>query len=284
MSVRIISTSYIFESVYDDYKDIKFYNEFRKVNKVERILRKVWRFIFSDNLWYDEWKQDIEDNDLVIVHASKNSNRIINYIRKKNKQVRIIHWFWNTVNTIKNIDLHNTNCELWSFDPIDCQNYNMKFNTTHYFSSLRIKEKKIVYDVFFIGYDKGRKESLDKLQKDFISKGITSKLLVFSEKPRKNIPYTEVLGYIAESKAILDVVMKGQHGLSLRTMESIFFKKKLITNFEKIQDEDFYHPNNIFIIGKDTKLLEFLNSPYVQIDPEILSKYEILNWAKRFKT
>lgn len=44
------------------------------------------------------------------------------------------------------------------------------------------------------------------------------------------ISYQENLDNIRKSKCIVDVVQKGQIGLTLRPLESLFFKKKLLTN------------------------------------------------------
>ena len=68
-------------------------------------------------------------------------------------------------------------------------------------------------------------------------------------------------------------------------MESIFLKKKLITNNKNVKNFKFYNKNNIFIIGIDKweNLEEFLNKKYHDIDRKILEKYDFKNWLDRFK-
>jgi hypothetical protein len=101
---------------------------------------------------------------------------------------------------------------------------------------------------------------------------------------KKPISYDDVLVKIGKSKAILDYLSDPSDGLSLRPMESIFHKKKLITNSKLIANYDFYRPQNIFILGRDnlSDLPEFLNSPYEEIDKEIIEKYDFKNWLNRF--
>ncbi|CXF57553.1 CpsH [Streptococcus pneumoniae] len=66
-------------------------------------------------------------------------------------------------------------------------------------------------------------------------------------------------------------------------MESIFYKKKLITNNKKIINYDFYHPNNILVWeeGKDIKLDEFIQKPYVQLEKDIIDRYSFSNWLSK---
>ena len=47
---------------------------------------------------------------------------------------------------------------------------------------------------------------------------------------------------------------------------------------------DFYHPNNIFIIGKDdwNNLESFMSTPIVPISEEIKYKYDFFSWVERF--
>ncbi|HCF38843.1 MAG TPA: hypothetical protein DER56_07285 [Thermosipho africanus] len=93
-----------------------------------------------------------------------------------------------------------------------------------------------------------------------------------------------MLTKIGKSKAILDILSNPNDGLSLRPMESMFHRKKLITNSLLISNYDFYRSQNIFILGEDdlNKLPEFLNSPYEDIDEELIKKYDFKSWLSRF--
>ena len=73
----------------------------------------------------------------------------------------------------------------------------------------------------------------------------------------------------------MELVQKDQDGLTWRALESIFYGRKLITNFKDIKSYDFYTPNNIFVIGSDAEeeLASFLDSPYKSISDDILQKY-----------
>jgi hypothetical protein len=50
-----------------------------------------------------------------------------------------------------------------------------------------------------------------------------------------------------------------------------------------VVDEDFYHPNNFFVLTQDNEkeIDDFLQKPYVIIDNEIIEKYSFKSWLKR---
>ena len=64
----------------------------------------------------------------------------------------------------------------------------------------------------------------------------------------------------------------------------LFLKKKLITNNASIKEKDFYDSSNIYII-QDMELKgieEFMKIPYKEVDPKIVSQYEINQWIQNY--
>lgn len=261
-----------------------------------RILRKLFKKIYPRLLafLYGDWKNKIGSYDLIIVHESLYSAYAAYYITKRTKK-RVILWYWNSIGhgTFIHPELINC-CELWSYDQYDCKKYNMQYNTTYYFSKISIPKVNILYDIFFIGMDKGRINKLLELEKVFQKQGLLSYFhITRPEKENANkykfkdsISYEKVLEIIASSRCILDIVQENQHGLTQRPMESIFLRKKLITNDINIQNYDFYNRNNIFIIEKDdfSSLKEFIYSEYVELDEKILKKYDFDEWLRRIES
>lgn len=269
---------------------------YKPCNVFLRVIRKIWLIsgIFSPNIWCGAWKKDIKKYDTILVHANKITAVIPKYIKKQSDKCRVIYWFWDPVSNCTNPErISDEYSEKWSFDPIDSKQYNLKFNTTYYFKDLKLPENNIKYDVFFIGQDKGRLDYLMELENTFKNIGVSNYFHIVEDrwkhkkkeyKLSKKISYNESLKYIAQSKAILDIVQQGQNGQTLRAMESLFFSKKLITNNKEIKNCDFYCKDNIFILGVDNlyNLNDFLNTLYQPVDNIIIENYEFDKWLKRF--
>lgn len=267
---------------------------YKRNSFLNRVLRKLFRE-FSPRLLkflYGDWKYKLDRYDLIIVHESLYSSYSIDFIRKRTNK-RIILWYWNSIgNGTYYHDNLSPVCECWSYDKRDCKSYNMKFNTTYYFSTITLPKQKILNDIMFVGMDKGRVDKLLELEGIFKSQGIKSHFHITNPTStnikkydyKNSISYSEVLHLIAESRCILDLVQENQNGLTQRPMESIFLRKKLITNDITVKDYDFYNFNNIFIIGQDdiATLSEFVNSEYINIDNEILKNYDFDKWLERF--
>ncbi len=267
---------------------------FKSNSIVNKIMRKVICKISPRNLRiiFNTWKNFISDYDLFIIAASPYSPYIAQYIRSKTDK-RIIHWYWNPiVNEIKPDKLNEYSAEIWSFDKQDCEQYQLNYIPTYYFSNITLPQNEIINDVYFMGADKGRLDSLLKIKKILEDRDVKVNFHITKSKNSKDseyvfqerIPYQEVLEQISKSKVILDYVQENQSGLTQRPMESIFFNKKLITNDINIDQNDFYDRNNIFILGKDDieNINKFINTPYKPINIDIIRRYDFSNWIDSF--
>jgi hypothetical protein len=277
-------------------RDVKVFLAYKEVNSLLRILRKIhfkMKFPFI-NMWFDDELKNLKNYNTIILFDATLTNTFVRKLRKNFPEKRLIFWYWNPVESSINPKKLNDDVNgKWSYSPVDCENYHLHSNTTFYFKELFIKEDKTRFDVFFVGKDKGRLNSLLDLKIQFEKLGLetyfhitATKWFLKKSNPvyKKPISYSEVLSGIGKSKAILDLLSNTKDGLSLRSMESIFLKKKLITNSETIFNYDFYRPQNIFVIGYDNfdNLPEFLNSPYEEINEDIVASYDFNCWLDRF--
>lgn len=276
---------------YFEEKGIEAKRTYKKSFLPSRVIRRVFEFLnWSQGYWYGDWKKQLKSLKTVIVFANLQF-QVVDFIKKNNKDIRIIYWYWDPVFRIGGPKKWMRDAaEIWSFDPDDCVKYNLKFNTTFYFSNICLPKNNIQYDVFFIGNDKGRVEFLKELEQRFVKLNIKGYYHVISDKHEgekkqfKRIAYSEYLNIVSKTRVLIDIPPIGQSGLTIRIMESIFFKKKLITNDISITTHDFYSAENIFIIGKDNEddLIEFINSPYIELEDRIVKQYEVSNWLERF--
>lgn len=90
----------------------------------------------------------------------------------------------------------------------------------------------------------------------------------------------EVADIIDKTKVVIDIESPGQKGLTMRTIEMIGLKKKLITTNSDIVNYDFYNPNNIRVVDRENPIItdSFINVPYSDLPNNIYRKYHISTW------
>ncbi|MBS1532645.1 MAG: hypothetical protein JSU01_20235 [Bacteroidetes bacterium] len=271
-------------------KGLNVYSVYKDVSLLTRIIRKFFFILkLPEAVWYDNWKHKLGGVKTIILFFTQDS-KIIHYIKSINPDVRLVVWYWNPafIGTLPDV-LPDSLCEKWSFDENDALKFGMKSNTQFFLDNITLPGNEIVYDVLFVGKDKGRKQIIDDLENDMSARGIRTYFYVVDDnlklaKHNRAIPYEECLALLSKSKSILDIIQPGQSGLTLRPLEALFLKKKLITNDPSIKTQKFYHPNNVFIIREDNMddLTQFLATPFENISIDILKYYDLDSWFKRF--
>ena len=274
-------------------KGISIYQLLKDQPLLFRIIRRLFFILkLPKNIWYSEWKHKLREAKTILIFSVKHVE-VLYYIKSINPEIRIIFWYWNPV--FRSINPHKIPdklCEKWSFDKNDSRKYNMRYNSTFYPDNIKLPHNEIVYDVVFLGQDKGRRSLINNIQNQLLASEINPLIYIVDDNANARnykgssplVSYQEYLSFISKSTAILDVVQEGQDGLTLRVMEALFFQKKLITNYKLITTYDFYNPNNIFIIGVDKieHLKQFLSIPFKPISNAVLDYYDVSNWLKRF--
>ena len=87
---------------------------------------------------------------------------------------------------------------------------------------------------------------------------------------------------LLKAQCVIDFSHHKQVGLTMRTIEALGMKKKLVTNNSSIVNYDFYNESNIYVLGTSTCTLEeFLVKPYKDIPDNIYKSYDIDNWVFR---
>ncbi len=268
-------------------------------NKLKvKLIKILEKCIFFNKLIYN---QQIVDNfnNLTIIFDSNISQQFLRWVVKKAKGKRVVFWYWNPVKKTISPDKIPNEIEIWSYSKADIEKYkiyNIRYNTQFFFDCL-VPQKKyfdIKTEVFFLGRIKHREDMLDSCIKLLRRYNIKTKAYVVADERHKiskhefqfvdEMNYDAVLQEVATSRALLDLYLDNQAGLSLRVMEALFFNKKLITNNINIDKFDFYSAANIFIIGKDNeKNLEyFIYSECKEICWDIKCKYLYSSWLQRF--
>lgn len=275
---------------------------YKKTNFLMRNIRKI-HFNITDifhKIWYPNLKLNIKYENIIIFDAIYNY-QVLKDIKKSYPNSNFIYWYWNTVTNSEEIKkIKELGYDIWTFDEGDSFKYDLKKNTQFYFFKPTRDNKNQIesQDLYFIGLDKNRLGLLMKLKKALKEKKVYLKLEILREKKKKynkneikNLikrpkNYDEIISEIVKSKALLDIVKNNQKGITLRTMEGIYFDKKIITNNPNVINYKFYNKNNFYILGKEINLNEiedFLKKDYRKYAEEELKEYFITTWLEKFK-
>lgn len=189
------------------------------------------------------------------------------------------------------------NYRAYSFQREDCGRYGLRYAPAPYYPlALPPAERK--GDIVFLGRPKGRYERLQFLRGMARSEGVSTYIRlaitgedigVYPEEfwpgwvaSREQVHYLDYLRWLAGAKAVVDFTQPGQSAGSQRENEFLLYGHlKLITDNEAVLEEDWYSPENVFIVGRDEGLKAWLEIPRVPIDPAILDARNVAGgWAR----
>lgn len=269
-----------------------------------RVLRKNR---LTSYMTLGRWKWNIKEYDTIVCFSGDLPIETLIFLAKYAKDKKIIYYLYGRVNDnvpedkvkkwLEKIKKIPNNVEVWSYDLNDCKNYGFFYNKSFYTTGTAefFKEnldKAPVYDVTLIANNKGREDIIKSLHKKLSNYGLELFFYVLNidnfekNKCTDNCPmaYMEYLEIVKNSRAILDLVNEGNYGLTLRPIEALLAKKKLITNYKDIKNMDFYNAQNIFILGEhnEAEMKMFLELPYVEPKKDIIESYSECAWIKRF--
>lgn len=231
-------------------------------------------------------------------------------IKELNEDAKFILYQWDgekNISFVQNIHKYFEN--IYTFDRIDYENNERyKFLPLFYTSNYEFVGNKKVnnfkYDVSYIGTAHPQKlkminEMSKKLEcvysNQYIYHYMPSRLKyyyhkIFAKEYKKvklkdlnleKVSSDEAMRIFEESKCILDAPQKGQNGLTIRTIECLGAKRKLITINKDIKNYDFYNEKNILIYDENIDFnSEFFLSEYEELPKDIYEKYSLRNWLK----
>jgi hypothetical protein len=236
------------------------------------------------------------------------TEKMMDTIKKSQPQAKFILYQWDSLKNFPYIlNMHRFFDKKFSFDREDCSK-NKNLNFLPLFFSEKYENigkntgKDYRYDFCFVGTAHPKKykfikimsEQLKKVYpKQFIYYFFPSKIVYYYRKLKnpefknakisefhfKPVNGIEMDNLISESRCILDSAQEGQLGLTIRVLEALGAKKKLITTNKDVINYDFYKKENIYIYdGVFDYNSVFFNSDYVELDDKIYQKYSLRSW------
>lgn len=262
---------------------------------------------FEDKILYDIKNKGEKFDLLIVINGKYITSRFVNHVKQKhmNEESQTILYYWDSRSVLcDDVDRIRLFDRVLSFDPIDCSESGgvIDFLPLFYIDAYVAQKEynKKIYDLTSIGsYKYNRYILLDKIKKVNMSHTCYffqyNSLVAFmphklfrpkyrsiklSDISFSKLNKDEISKIYAESKAVLDIPMEGQNGLTMRTFECLGSHMKMITTNRNIVNYDFYKPEYIAILGDDCKLpdISWFDNDRIEWPDSIINKYSINAW------
>lgn len=265
--------------------------------------------------YFEEMMKTVRNKEYDIVFLISGQSlsfneEMISKIKKCQEKAKFVLYQWDSQTNfpyIKQVQKYFDKC--YSFDRYDVkQTPNLKFLPLFYsniYENIGSKNyKNYKFDFCFVGTAHPKKYKFIKMMseqlntvypKQFIYFFFPSPIVYFYRKlmnkelrkaKYKEFHYEPLEGkkmndVYENSQCVLDSAQDGQLGLTIRVLEALGAKKKLITTNEDIVNYDFYRPENIYVYNGEIDLNNiFFKEEYKDIDSNIYEKYSLRSWLK----
>lgn len=229
-----------------------------------------------------------KQDEIFIIRPDVLNDEVLQFIKSYTKKF-IAYYYDSTRRFSRKVDIIPIFDKIYSYDRLDVEKYDLELLTNYIFEESNHQE--FEYQFFNISTNDYRFPLLENLAKYLKNNNWSYNIQVYngSEMPAEYVEIittqksiTEVSELIQKAKIIVEIQRTEQVGLSFRIFEALGHRKKLITTNKDIVNYDFYHPQNILVVDENAIEIpkEFVTSPYVEIEEEILSKYKIQNWVQ----
>lgn len=292
---------------------VDFFDERSITSAFERALLKINPGIFewkSRKYYRSILQKNQKDYDYIFfIKADMVPTKILQEIRNNYPNTKLCLYLYDSVKNIPGILNKLPYFDIkYSFDRLDCFAFpELKLRPLFFADEFRkdtAKEKNYKYDISFCGtIHSDRYKIIKQIEQICLLKNyrvywfgyLQSKFMYYFYKATKSefkntilktfqynkLNSKDIADIVDNSKIVLDVQHPKQTGLTMRTIEMIGMKKKILTTNKEIKEYDFYKPENICVIDRNNIEIreDFLELPYKELDKDIYEKYSLSNWV-----
>lgn len=286
--------------IYENLEEISYYYRFFYVYKKKQRENECKKY-------YRQKLNEIKNVDVVLaIRAQSIPLSTLEYMRKKyGKRTRFYLYLWDSVkNSGEILNMVPFYDSVSTFDFEDANIYGWKYRPLFYITEY-LKENKKDIDLLFQGaihservnvlniLSRFARENRYKLNASLYSKAFVyfkrkyiSRNAAYVDAKNKDIKFKtisllDMYNLYSRSRIVIDYTHPDQTGYTMRTIECIGSRCKLVTNNKAILHADFYNPNNIYIYDTfepNNIPIDFFEKEYIEINPEILERYSIGKW------
>lgn len=281
----------------DNWDELSFVNHLNNVYFQENAKTK------KEEYYILQIKKLPEKLDYILIITGRSlSPNILKKIRKKYICSQIIMYQWDGVAQAPQAKYIAEYCnKCFTFDISDANKFGWIYRPLFFDDSFKKTKKQ--YDLAFICSIHSERiklfHQLERVCQDknlnmydymycdltrYIRQRYLKKNPEFNISPQKlkfsKLPFNKTVEIYNRTKCLVDYKYPTQTGFTMRTIESIGYRTKIITNNKEIVNQDFYDPHNVYIYDIDNFEIpdKFLEGTYFELDKEIYYKYSINGW------
>lgn len=273
-----------------------------RLNKklIERYIIKYYKKIMDSIV-------GVQFDYVFVLKAESFMPKIASFVKSHCPNAIFIRYFWDSVENYKDVNLVSQYFDhIFTFDLNDSINYGYTFLPLFYTNSYeKIANANVAqtYDLMFAGtIHSDRYTFISAITSQIKQLGGTcfnwfylpSKMLYYKMKLQDKkmrgakmsdfhfVPMSRdvLMDYYSKSRIQIDIQHPKQTGLTMRTIESLGAKKKLITTNPHVKEYDFYNPLNVLVVDRRNPVIskEFLMSQWQEVPNNIYIKYSLRSW------
>lgn len=235
---------------------------------------------------------------------------MVGKIKQMNSGAKFVMYQWDSEKNLPfSTKIHRYFDKIYTFDRFDCKEKTMYhflplFYTRKYEEICNQPVEYFTYDCSYVGTAHPQKfKDVNEMSialknlmpKQFIYHYMPSKLKYLYHKltapeyrkaklkdlEMEKVPTQRMMEIFKQSRCVLDAPQAGQTGLTIRTMECLGAKRKLITTNADVKNYDFYNETNILVFdGKLDENSLFFTQVFEELSAEMYRKYSLHSWMK----
>jgi len=249
---------------------------------------------------------------IVVISPEALNIEIVKKMRHKFPKSELVLYMWDSIRNktgTNNETLLPYFDRVLSFDQSDCAYYKeMKFRPLFFckeYATLPSIDEESEYDISFIGtVHSDRMAVCERVNALAVRQGLRTFFHLYlsnrkifwimkatnpgmrhrkiSDLSFNSLGPDKVREIVRKSRCVLDIQHPGQLGLTMRTIEVLGARRKLLTTNPAIKTYDFYAKNNIHIIDRDSIEFarDFVTGSYLPLDASTYAKYSIDGWLR----
>ncbi|MFT3721262.1 hypothetical protein [Pseudorhodoferax sp.] len=148
-------------------------------------------------------------------------------------------------------------------------------------------------DFYFSGVDKGRLAILLELKAAIGDLGMRPSFHIVGDRHRAYTPqeqahlaqdwiaYADNVRRSQQAGCLVEIVQEHQSGPTLRSVEALFLRRKIVTNRPSAREDAFFDPHRVLVIGDRVDrdaLRHFMAQPFDPPRPALLAPHDIRTW------